>query len=114
MAPDPQAARPHRAGRPGAGGKNMNANPLEAILERGGPLVVLSPHLDDAALSCGAMMIHACQTIPVTVATLFTEAGPPPYTLSARRYLHQAAAEAAPALYRQRREADPAALQPLC
>ena len=70
----------------------MNANPLEAIVDRGGPLVVLSPHLDDAALSCGAMMIHACQTIPVTVATLFTEAGPPPYTLSARRYLHQVGA----------------------
>ena len=63
------------------------------------PLVVLSPHLDDAALSCGAMMIHACQTIPVTVATLFTEAGPPPYTLSTRRYLHQVGARDAPALY---------------
>jgi LmbE family N-acetylglucosaminyl deacetylase len=91
----------------------MNANPLEAILGRGGPLVVLSPHLDDAALSCGAMMIHACQTIPVTVATLFTEAGPPPYTLSARRYLHQVGAKDAAALYRQRREEDRAALQPL-
>jgi LmbE family N-acetylglucosaminyl deacetylase len=91
----------------------MNADPLAAILERGGPLVVLSPHLDDAALSCGAMMIHACQTIPVTVATLFTEAGPPPYTLSARRYLHQVGAKDAPALYRQRREEDRAALQPL-
>jgi LmbE family N-acetylglucosaminyl deacetylase len=91
----------------------MNANPLETILGRGGPLVVLSPHLDDAALSCGAMMIHACQTIPVTVATLFTEAGPPPYTLSARRYLHQVGAKDAPALYRQRREEDRAALQPL-
>ena len=91
----------------------MNANPLEAILERGGPLVVLSPHLDDAALSCGAMMIHACQTMPVTVATLFTEAGQPPYTLSARRYLHQVGAKDAAALYRQRREEDRAALQPL-
>ena len=91
----------------------MNADPLEAVLERGGPLVVLSPHLDDAALSCGAMMIHACQTMPVTVATLFTEAGQPPYTLSARRYLHQVGAKDAAALYRQRREEDRAALQPL-
>jgi len=111
----PQTPRPGtpRGRPPGAGGHTMNANPLAAILARGGPLVVLSPHLDDAALSCGAMMIHACQTIPVTVATLFTEAGPPPYTLSARRYLHQVGAKDAPALYRQRREEDRAALQPL-
>jgi LmbE family N-acetylglucosaminyl deacetylase len=91
----------------------VSTDPLAATIQRGVPLVVLSPHLDDAALSCGAMMIHACRIVPVTVVTLFTEAGPPPYTLSTRRYLHQIGVRDAEALYRQRRREDRAALEPL-
>ena len=49
----------------------------------------------------------------MTVATLFTEAGGAPYTLSARRYLHQVGARNAQALYQQRRAEDRAALEPL-
>ena len=67
----------------------MPVNMLTEAIEQGVPLVVLSPHLDDAVLSCGALLIYACRRTPVTVATLFTEAGSPPYTLSARRYLGQ-------------------------
>ena len=78
----------------------MPVNMLTEAIEQGVPLVVLSPHLDDAVLSCGALLIHAARRIPVTVATLFTEAGPPPYTLSARRYLRQVGAGDAESLYR--------------
>jgi LmbE family N-acetylglucosaminyl deacetylase len=89
-------------------------NRLSEAIERGVPLVVLSPHLDDAVFSCGALLIHAAEHTAVTVATLFTEAHPPPYTLSARRSLHLAgAAGDAEALYRQRRAEDRAALAPL-
>lgn len=76
------------------------------------PLIVLSPHLDDAALSCGALMMHAIQHTSVTVATLFTEGGDPPYTLSARRYLHLMGAPSAQVLYQQRRTEDQEALEP--
>jgi LmbE family N-acetylglucosaminyl deacetylase len=84
---------------------------LTAALDRGTPLVVLSPHLDDAVLSCGALLAHASRRVPVTIATFFTEAGPPPYTLSARRFLQQVGFSDAKRLYQARREEDRAVLE---
>jgi LmbE family N-acetylglucosaminyl deacetylase len=89
----------------------MAVNMLTEAIEHAVPLVMLSPHLDDAVLSCGALMIHAARRTPVTVVTLFTEGGPPPYTLSARRYLRQVGARCAGRLYQQRRAEDRAALE---
>ncbi len=89
------------------------ASPLADAIRDSGQLLVLSPHLDDAVLSCGALLASAAAQLPVTVVTLFTEAGPPPYTLSARRYLRQAGASDAGALYRERRDEDRAALESL-
>ena len=88
----------------------MPAEPLTEAMRHAAHLVVLSPHLDDAVLSCGALMSHARTRIPVTVATLFTEAGVPPYTLSARSYLRQTGAHDAERLYRARRAEDRAVL----
>ena len=88
-------------------------NPLTSAVAAGVPLVVLSPHLDDAVLSCGALMIHAAPRTEVTVVTLFTEAGPPPHTLSGRRFLRQAGARDARELYRERREEDREVLEKL-
>ena len=45
----------------------MSVNVLTHPIEHGVPLIVLSPHLDDAALSCGAVMIYAASRTPVTV-----------------------------------------------
>lgn len=87
---------------------------LTAALEEKVPLVVLSPHLDDAVLSCGALLLCARERgTPVTVVTLFTEAGPPPHTLSARRFLRQTAAADAAQLYADRRAEDRAVLERL-
>jgi len=91
----------------------MSVNLLTEAIEHGVPLVVVSPHLDDAVLSCGALISYAAGRIPVTVATLFTEAGPPPYTLSARQYLRQVGARDAESLYRLRRAEDRTALEPM-
>lgn len=91
----------------------MPVNPLTEAIDHGVPLIVLAPHLDDAALSCGALMIYAARRTPVTVVTLFTEGGKAPYTLSARRYLHQVGAQDAQMLYQQRRAEDRAALEPI-
>lgn len=88
--------------------------PVNFLIEKarqGAPLIILSPHLDDAVLSCGELIVHAAERTEVTVATLFTEAGPPPYTLSARRYLRQVGAPDAETLYGQRRSEDGAALK---
>lgn len=84
----------------------MTPDPLNTAVQRGVPLVVLSPHLDDAVLSCGALMAHARQHVPVTVVTLFTTGAPPPYTLSARRCLHRAGMRDAEELYAARRAED--------
>jgi LmbE family N-acetylglucosaminyl deacetylase len=91
----------------------MPVRRLAEAIDDGVPLIVLAPHLDDAALSCGALMMHAVRHTQVTVATLFTEGGEAPYTLSARRYLRQVGAQSAQALYRQRRAEDRAALEPI-
>jgi len=91
----------------------MPVNVLTEAIEARVPLVFVSPHLDDAALSCGGLLLHAARRTPVTVVTIFTEGGPPPYTLSARRYLRLVGARDARVLYQQRREEDRAALEPL-
>ncbi|MFK4100565.1 PIG-L deacetylase family protein [Streptomyces sp. NPDC019531] len=79
---------------------------LTTVVQGNVPLVVLSPHLDDAVLSCGALMAHARQHVPVTVVTLFTTGAPPPYTLSARRFLRMAGMRDAEELYAARRAED--------
>jgi len=86
---------------------------MTEAIEQGVPLVVLSPHLDDAVLSCGALLNYACSRTQVTVVTLFTAASSPPYTLSARRYLRQVGMSDAEVLYRYRREEDHDALGPM-
>ena len=70
----------------------------------------LSPHLDDAILSCGALIQAAAGTRDVAVATLFTEAGPGPLTRSARAFLQQCSAERADTLFEARKREDAAVL----
>jgi LmbE family N-acetylglucosaminyl deacetylase len=88
----------------------MRPEPLIEAIDGVSHLVALSPHLDDAVLSCGALMNHARKDMSVTVATFFTEGGAPPYTLSARCYLRQTRAYDANKLYLARREEDQAVL----
>ncbi|WP_432155597.1 PIG-L deacetylase family protein [Streptomyces sp. bgisy153] len=84
----------------------MTSEAVTDTVAQGGPIVVLSPHADDAVLSCGALMAHARRQVPVTVLTLFTNGGPPPYTLSARRCLRLAGVRDAKELYAARRAED--------
>ncbi|MEU6167996.1 PIG-L deacetylase family protein [Streptomyces tanashiensis] len=79
---------------------------VRTVVGSGVPMLVLSPHLDDAVLSCGALLGWAGRRAPVTVASLFTEAAPPPYTLSARQYLKQTRAGDAEQLFADRRAED--------
>src|ERR1035437_10121367 len=53
----------------------------------GSAVVVMAPHLDDAVLSCGALLAHLAARHLITVATVFTAAAPPPWSLPARRQL---------------------------
>jgi LmbE family N-acetylglucosaminyl deacetylase len=89
----------------------MHVNVLTEVIEEGVPIVMLAPHLDDAALSCGALMLQAAERTHVTVVTFFTESGRPRHTLSACRYLQQVGAQNAQKLYEERRTEDRAALE---
>jgi LmbE family N-acetylglucosaminyl deacetylase len=86
---------------------------LREPLSEGGGCLVLSPHLDDAVLSCGALLSALVRHCTVTVVTLFTAAGPTPHTHAARSYLRQCAAGEAGGLYEARRAEDRAALAAL-
>ncbi|RBY78258.1 PIG-L family deacetylase [Geodermatophilus sp. TF02-6] len=86
------------------------SDPLSARLEEavagGRGILVLSAHLDDAVLSCGALLSSLAGRTPVCVATLFTEAGPPPHTRAARAFLAQCTVGDAAELYAARRHED--------
>ncbi|MET1155920.1 PIG-L family deacetylase [Arthrobacter sp.] len=77
------------------------------------PWLFLSPHLDDAILSCGALIEAEVGRREVTVATIFTESAPPPHTRSARNFMRLAHIEDAAALFEARRAEDLAVLRNL-
>jgi LmbE family N-acetylglucosaminyl deacetylase len=79
---------------------------LDASLSTDGGWLFLSAHLDDAVLSCGALMAEFAPRRPVTVATLFTAATPPPHTRAARSFLRQCAVTDSAALFADRRAED--------
>ncbi len=69
-------------------------------------VLVLSPHLDDAVLSCGALLARLAGQQPITVATVFTAAAPPPWSLPARRHLRALGVPDADDCFAQRRAED--------
>jgi LmbE family N-acetylglucosaminyl deacetylase len=86
---------------------------IARVLHDGAPAVFVSPHLDDAVLSCAALMRVMAAVAPVTVVTLFSAAGPPPHTRAARTFLRQCGATDAATLFAQRRAEDVAVLDGL-
>jgi len=79
---------------------------LDRVVRRGGRCTFLSPHLDDAVLSCGSLMAGLAGHCEIVVATVFTDSGPPPHTRAARSYLRQCAWAEADRLYAARRAED--------
>lgn len=75
------------------------------------PWLFLSPHLDDAVLSCGALIEAQAQGRQIIVATLFTEAMPSPHTRAARSFMRQCTVPDAGELFRARQSEDRAVLQ---
>lgn len=60
------------------------------IINNRPPCLFVSPHLDDAAFSAGALISWLAQKeVPVTVVNVFTATSPGPQTLSARVFLSQ-------------------------
>jgi LmbE family N-acetylglucosaminyl deacetylase len=76
----------------------------------GSAVVVVSPHLDDAVLSCGALLTQLARRCPVTVLTVFTAAAQLPWSLAARSQLRALGVADAEVLFEQRRAEDHAVL----
>jgi LmbE family N-acetylglucosaminyl deacetylase len=81
---------------------------LTRALDEATAIMVLSPHLDDAVLSCGALLSTLAKRSQVTVVTVFSAASDPPHTRAGRAFLAQCAAGNAADLYaaRQREDAE--------
>ena len=86
---------------------------LQRSLLGNNPWLFLSPHLDDAVLSCGALLKESTRARDITVATLFTETAAPPHTRAARTYVSQCAAPNAETLFNGRRAEDRQVLEQL-
>ena len=75
--------------------------------DAGSAVMFVSPHLDDAVLSCGALLAHLARTCPVTVLTVFSSAAPPTkWGLAARKTLRDFGVADAETLYEDRRSED--------
>lgn len=90
----------------------MNKITLREIVKNYDEFVFVSPHLDDAALSCGQLILELLKKRKkVSVVNIFTKAHKGPYTLSAKKYLIDSGGYSdATDLYKKRIEEDKAAL----
>lgn len=79
---------------------------IEEAMATEWPWVFLSPHLDDAVLSCGGLIAEAAQSREIWVVTVFSESGPAPYTRAARSFVRQCSAVDARTLFAERRKED--------
>jgi LmbE family N-acetylglucosaminyl deacetylase len=82
------------------------------IKDAGSAVMFVSPHLDDAVLSCGALLTQLARTNSVTVLTVFCAARPPAkWAPSARNELRNHGATDALKYFEDRRAEDIAALK---
>src|SRR5258708_6346967 len=65
----------------------MKIDIAKIIEDKNFKCIFLSPHLDDAVLSCGTLLEQLAGKVDITVVNIFTNAHAKPYTLSAKRFL---------------------------
>jgi LmbE family N-acetylglucosaminyl deacetylase len=80
---------------------------VDKIQNAGAAVLFVSPHLDDAVLSCGALLTQLARTCPVTVLTVFSSARPPAkWALGARKDLRKHGITDAEKYFENRRAED--------
>ncbi len=60
---------------------------IKKIISTKSACYFISPHFDDAILSCGSLMHELSGKVPLTVINVFTAAHKGPYTISAKQFL---------------------------
>jgi LmbE family N-acetylglucosaminyl deacetylase len=68
--------------------KTMKNNLTDYIIKNKLKCIFVSPHFDDVALSCSTLLEELAGKTEIVVINAFTEAHKGPYTLSARKFLH--------------------------
>lgn len=76
-------------------------------------IYIISPHQDDAVLSCGGLMAQLSGKADITVVNLFTNGNKGPYTLSAKRFLNMLKEPDAVRLFEKRKLEDKTVLTKL-
>jgi LmbE family N-acetylglucosaminyl deacetylase len=85
---------------------------VNEIQDSGDAVFFVSPHLDDAVFSCGALLARLAETCPVTVLTVFTSAASPPrWGMAARSQLRALGGIDAETHFAERRAEDIAVLE---
>lgn len=88
----------------------MNNHIIDKIISEKIPCYFISPHLDDAALSAGALIAHLSQHTEVNVINVFTEVSEGTETLSAKKFVKISGHTNAHSLFSTRIEEDKKAL----
>jgi len=88
----------------------MKQDLLTEIIAQKKHVFIVSPHFDDAALSCGTLLSQLAGKTRVTIINVFTKAHPAPHTLSAKQALKYAGFSDAEKLYEARKKEDQEAL----
>ncbi len=86
---------------------------IQKLIQDKKPVYFVSPHLDDAIYSCGALIAHLAQHIPIHVINVFTSSGNGHNTLSARMFLRACAFDNSEQLFIERRKEDARILKSL-
>jgi len=91
----------------------MKNDLVQKILEKKLHCVFISPHFDDAILSCGSLIAELNGKVNITIVNVFTKAHEKPYTFSARKFLMDSGYPNAEELYEKRRVEDQKAFSSL-
>lgn len=86
---------------------------VSLLLQQQRPIYIISPHFDDAVLSCGELISQLSLRTPITVVNVFTKAHGGPYTWSAKKFLRASGFQDAQKLFRSREKEDKQALSSL-
>jgi LmbE family N-acetylglucosaminyl deacetylase len=79
---------------------------INKIIQQKAQCIFISPHLDDAASSCGNLIKYLRKKTPVLVLTVFTEGSSPPYSSFTTSFMNACGYNNAKAFFRSRRKED--------
>ena len=85
---------------------------LDRIRNKYDAIFFISPHLDDAVLSCGSLIKELCNK-NITVVTVFSKPSPPPYSITAIDFLKKCGYQDAEKLFQIRKLEDLQAMRHL-